>query len=93
MSPLEERFWDPALTGPVADRLGLSPEEFHRQQQERILLGRLCQPEDIADATAFRASEEASHLSGQVLHVNGSRPSWEMGLSFRSAAAQGRVLG
>ncbi len=84
---------DTALSRAVADRLGLSLGEFHRQQQERIPLGRLCQPEDIAGVIASRSSEEASHVSGQVLHVNGGRPSWEMGLSFRSAAAQGWVLG
>ncbi len=42
---------------------------------------------------ASRSSQEASHVSGHVLHFNGGRPSWEMGLSFRSAAAQGWVLG
>ena len=37
----------------------------------RIALGRLGTPEDVADACAFLASERASYISGQVLGVDG----------------------
>lgn len=37
----------------------------------RIGLGRLAEPEDIANACAFLASENASYISGQVLGVDG----------------------
>ncbi len=37
----------------------------------QIPLGRLGNPEDIAHAAAFLASEEASWITGQTLHVNG----------------------
>lgn len=37
----------------------------------RIALGRLGSPEDVADACAFLASERASYISGQVLGVDG----------------------
>jgi 3-oxoacyl-[acyl-carrier protein] reductase len=36
-----------------------------------IPLKRPGQPEDVADAVAFLASEKASYLTGQVLHVSG----------------------
>jgi 3-oxoacyl-[acyl-carrier protein] reductase len=36
-----------------------------------IPLGRLGNPEDIAHAAAFLASEEASWITGETLHVNG----------------------
>jgi len=37
----------------------------------RIPLARLGQPEDIAHAVKFLASEQASYITGQVVHVNG----------------------
>lgn len=37
----------------------------------QIPLGRFGKPEDIANAAAFLASEEAGYITGQVLHVDG----------------------
>ena len=37
----------------------------------RIPLRRLGQPEDIANAFVFLASDEASYITGIVLHVDG----------------------
>ena len=38
---------------------------------ERIPLGRLGTPSDVAAAVAFLASEQASYITGQVLVVDG----------------------
>jgi 3-oxoacyl-[acyl-carrier protein] reductase len=38
---------------------------------ERIPLGRLGTPEDVAHAIAFLASPEAGYITGATLHVNG----------------------
>lgn len=38
---------------------------------DNIPLKRVAEPEDIANAVAFFASNEASYITGQVLHVNG----------------------
>ena len=37
----------------------------------RIALGRLGEPDDIADACCFLASDKASYISGQILGVDG----------------------
>lgn len=67
-------FVDTAMTRAVAERLHMSLEEFHRQARERIPLGRLGTPSDIAAVIAFLCSEDAAYVSGQVLYANGGRP-------------------
>ena len=47
------------------------PDKVLDGMRERIPLGRLGQPEDIANAYAFLASEEASFINGAVLEVSG----------------------
>ncbi len=38
---------------------------------DQIPLGRMGRPEDVAAAVAFLASDDASYITGHVLHVNG----------------------
>jgi 3-oxoacyl-[acyl-carrier protein] reductase len=46
-------------------------EEQHAALKMQIPLGRLGQPQDIAEAVAFLASDKASYITGTELHVNG----------------------
>jgi 3-oxoacyl-[acyl-carrier protein] reductase len=47
------------------------PEEFKRRMAERTPLGRIAEPEDVANAIAMLVSEESGYISGQVLGVDG----------------------
>jgi 3-oxoacyl-[acyl-carrier protein] reductase len=46
-------------------------EEQHTALKAQIPLGRLGQPQDIADAVSFLASPQAGYITGVELHVNG----------------------
>ncbi|MDO8531522.1 MAG: 3-oxoacyl-[acyl-carrier-protein] reductase [Dehalococcoidia bacterium] len=47
------------------------PESVRQEFLKRIPLGRPAQPEEVAKAAAFLASEDASYVTGHVLHVDG----------------------
>jgi 3-oxoacyl-[acyl-carrier protein] reductase len=53
------------------DMTQVLPEEVKASYLARIPLGRAGQPEDIANAVKFLASDEAGYITGQVLAVNG----------------------
>ncbi|MFQ6729744.1 MAG: 3-oxoacyl-[acyl-carrier-protein] reductase [Alphaproteobacteria bacterium] len=53
---------------PMTDVL---PEELKKTYLSQIPAGRFGEPEDIANACVFLASEEAAYINGQVLHING----------------------
>ena len=58
---------------------GLVPTELTKdvspqiveQAMQRIIMGRLGKPEDIASTVVFMGSDEASYITGQVLSVDG----------------------
>jgi 3-oxoacyl-[acyl-carrier protein] reductase len=58
--------------GLTATDMGLSvPEEFQRQVVGNTALGRLGEPQDIADVVAFVASDAARWISGQTIYADG----------------------
>lgn len=55
---------------------GRSPDELENRFKyfrEKSMLGRIGEPEDIANAVLFFASNEASFITGQTLSVDGGR--------------------
>jgi 3-oxoacyl-[acyl-carrier protein] reductase len=51
------------------------PEKYLKPMREEIPLRRVATPEDIANVTAFLASEEASYITGAAIEVTGG---WRM---------------
>jgi len=47
------------------------PEKVMQAMVERVPLGRLAKPEEIANTYAFLASDEASYINGAVIEVSG----------------------
>ena len=60
----------PGTTDTAQPRYGMSEEELQAVGRQ-VPMGRIAVPDDIANITVFLASEEASHITGQTLHVNG----------------------
>ncbi len=53
------------------DMLSTIPQHLIDQAKEKIPVLRMGQPEDVANAYLFLASDEASYINGAVLHVDG----------------------
>ena len=49
------------------------PEEFRRKAIEESALGRLGEPDDVARAVLFLATDFGRHVTGQVLRVDGGQ--------------------
>jgi NAD(P)-dependent dehydrogenase (short-subunit alcohol dehydrogenase family) len=49
-----------------------TPEEVLRQAQQKLPLGRLAQPEEVAAVVVFLASPRASYVSGAVISMDGA---------------------
>lgn len=54
-----------------SDMTEVLPEEVKASSLAGIPLGKFGKSQDVADAVAFLASEQAGYITGQVLHVDG----------------------
>jgi len=59
------------MTAATAARVGMDFGAFQQAAASRIPVGRVGQPDDIAHAVSFLASEGAGFVSGQVIYVAG----------------------
>lgn len=62
--------WNEMLPDYAVKR-NMKPEEVRSYLESKIPLGRLCTPEDVAQAAVFLASDEASYLTGQAINLSG----------------------
>ena len=60
----------PGLTATARVMTGHTEQEW-RQLTETIPMGRAADPNDIAEAVNFLASDESGYVTGQLIHVNG----------------------
>ncbi|MFE0044941.1 3-oxoacyl-ACP reductase FabG [Streptomyces albireticuli] len=59
------------MTAATAARVGMGFEDFKAAAASQIPVQRVGEPEDIANAVAFFAADQAGFVSGQVLYVAG----------------------
>ena len=60
----------PGLTDTAQPRYGNTEDEL-AVMASALPLGHMAQPEDIARVAVFLASDDAAHMTGQTVHVNG----------------------
>ena len=56
------------------ERRGLDPDKAVEELNKSVPLGRIAEPEDIADVIAFLASHEARYIAGETVEVTGAKP-------------------
>ncbi len=50
---------------------GMDPEDVRQSYIAHTPLGRLCEPEDVADVIQFLCSDKARFMTGQAVNVTG----------------------
>jgi NAD(P)-dependent dehydrogenase (short-subunit alcohol dehydrogenase family) len=53
---------------------GLDPDTAIADLDQSVPLGRIAQPEDIANVVCFLASQEARYMCGALVEINGGKP-------------------
>lgn len=51
-------------------------DRFKVARQERVPMGRLGRPEEVASVLDFLLSERSAYLTGQIVHPNGGQLGW-----------------
>lgn len=62
---------DTAMTRTVAERAGIAYEDLVENTLKMNAIKRVGTPEDVANAIAFLASDEAEYITGQILYITG----------------------
>jgi len=62
--------WD-AMIEDYAKKRDMTVEEVRPYMENKIPMGRLCDPTDVAKAAVYLASDDASYITGQSLNLSG----------------------
>jgi 3-oxoacyl-[acyl-carrier protein] reductase len=62
----------PGLVDTAQPRYGMTEAEI-AAAGDAVPLGRIAEPDDVADVVVFLCGEASRHVTGQVLHVNGGQ--------------------
>lgn len=65
-------FIETPMTSAVAERVGVSFEEMKAQHARQTSVGRVGQPEDVAQAVSFFVDERSGFVTGQTIYVAGA---------------------
>jgi NAD(P)-dependent dehydrogenase (short-subunit alcohol dehydrogenase family) len=68
----------PGITNTAATRGHYTDDQLAEMNASRTLLNRAAEPQDIANACLFLASDESDFMTGQVLHVDGGMVSFPL---------------
>lgn len=70
---LDSPLWKNSLFKQYSKKWGISKEEVRKKYIEQVPLGRGCAYDDVINAVAFLASDEASYITGQAINVTGGQ--------------------
>ncbi len=59
-----------------ARQAGIAPEEFRRQAERRVPLGRFIEPAEVARLALFLASDAGASITGQAINLDGGAAMW-----------------
>ena len=65
--------WNEEFIARQAKKLRIKPSEVKAFYNAKVPLGRSCDPQDVANAVAFLASDQASYITGISLLVDGGQ--------------------
>ncbi len=65
-------FIETRMTRAIAERTNVDYDTVKANYAKNLALGRVGKPEEIASVISFFASDDASYVTGQTLHVRGS---------------------
>ena len=70
--PVRTERWDTLVVQMARDR-GITVEEANRRSLSSIPLGRICNPEEVADLAAFLFSDRAHFINGTMINIDGGQ--------------------